>query len=109
MQTIAYQQLKDLQERDTATLINVLSSEHFEKTHIPGAINVPLENPDFVEEVRKIIGGKNEPVVVYCASYSCDKSRLAAVKLDQAGFSNIMCYEGGAKEWQEKTSSRSAA
>jgi rhodanese-related sulfurtransferase len=109
MQTIAYQQVKDLQERNAATLINVLPAEYFEKTHIPGSINVPVESSDFAEQVKKVIGGKNEPVVLYCASYSCDKSKRAALKLDQAGFTNVMCYEGGAKEWQEKASSRSAA
>ncbi len=110
MQTIGYQQVKDLQERNAATLINVLSAEDFEKTHIPASINVPVDSPDFADQVKKIIGGKGEPVVVYCASYSCDKSQKAALKLDQAGFTNVMCYEGGAKEWQDKAAaSRSAA
>jgi rhodanese-related sulfurtransferase len=81
MQTITYQQMKDLQERKTVTLINVLPAENFEKTQIPESINIPLETADFTGEVAKVIGGKEEPVVVYCASYSCDASKRAALKI----------------------------
>lgn len=109
MQTITYQQVKDFQERDAATLINVLSPEYFEKGHIPGSINIPLEHEDFTAQVEKVVGGKDMPLIVYCAGYTCDASKKAALKLDKAGFTNVMCYEGGTKEWQEKAPHLSAA
>jgi len=110
MQNIDYQQMKDIQKRNAATIVNVLPAKAFEETHIPGAINLPLEDADFIEHVRKVLDGKSAPVVVYCASSSCDASKKAAAKLAGAGFTNVMCYEGGAKEWNEKSNSaRSAA
>ncbi len=101
MQTITYQQLKEKLERNIP-VINVLSEEAFREGHIPGSINLPHEKPDFARQVEETIGGKDKPVIVYCASYSCDASKRAALKLDQAGFTAVMAYEGGTKEWREK-------
>lgn len=109
MQTIDYQQLKDLQKRNAATIINVLPAEKFPATHIFGSLNVPLAHEDFAGNVKRIIGGKELPVVVYCASFSCDASKKAALKLEQAGFTDVMCYEGGFKEYHEKEARSSAA
>jgi len=103
MQTVDYQYVKELQKRNAATLINVLSAEAFGKAHISGSINIPQEQDDFAQRVEDVIGDKGAPIVVYCASYSCDASKKAAVKLEKTGFTNVMCYEGGMKEWQEKS------
>lgn len=109
MQIITYQEVRDLQKRDAVALINVLPAEYFEKTHIPGSISIPQDSEDFEAQVENVIGGKDVPVVVYCASYSCDASKKAALKLDRARFTRVMCYEGGTKEWQEKSGALSAA
>lgn len=107
MQNIAYPQLKDRLAQNI-TVVNVLPAEAFAKNHIPNSINIPLESLDFTAQVEAVIGSKEAPVVVYCASYSCDASKKAASKLDQAGFANVLCYEGGMKEWQEKNAARVA-
>ena len=107
MKVIEYQRFKDLQH-DGVRILNVLSADAFQKAHIPGSVNMPHDNPHFAEEVKNAIGSKDVPVIVYCASYSCDASMKAARKLDNEGFSNVMCYEGGTKEWQEKASARAA-
>ena len=74
----------------------------FEKTEIPGAINVPLDDDDFVARVEKQAGGKDKPVVVYCASQQCNSSEKAAEQLENAGFTAITDYAGGFKAWQEE-------
>lgn len=107
MKTIEYSQLKQLQQKSVA-IVNVLSSEAFQRAHIPGSVNISHEDIRFAEQVENALGGKNVPVVLYCASYACDASRKAARKLDQEGFTDIMCYEGGMKEWQEKASAYAA-
>ena len=38
---------------DNAVVINVLPADSFDKEHIPGSINIPLESPDFLERVAK--------------------------------------------------------
>jgi rhodanese-related sulfurtransferase len=84
------------------TLINTLAADDFEKTKIPGAINVPLASTDFAARVEQKAGGKNKPVVVYCASQQCNSSEKAAQKLEAAGFTAVSRYTGGAAAWQKE-------
>jgi len=37
---------------------------------------------------------------VYCARTECQSSHHAAEKLEQAGFRNVIDFEGGAEEWK---------
>jgi len=103
MNTMNAQQLKERHNQgERLTLINTLSEDNYEKTKIPGSVNVPLETSDFEKRVEQVIGGKNQPVVVYCASAECPSSDKAAKRLDEAGFTEVYDFEGGAKEWQEQ-------
>lgn len=90
-------------------LINTLPKEHFANTHIPESINVPQDQPDFVEQVEQAVGGRDHTVVVYCASQECDSSSQAARKLERAGFTHVYDFEGGAKAWQESGEALKAA
>lgn len=104
MKTISTEDLKarKAQNRDL-TLVNTLAADAFEKTAIPGAINVPLESDNFAARVEIEAGGKNKPVVVYCASEQCDSSEKAARKLESAGFTDVFRYTGGAAAWRQET------
>ena len=103
MNTITTDELKKLREKNgDLTLVNTLGADKFEKTRIPGAINVPLTNNDFVARVEKEASGKDQPVVVYCASKECSSSEKAAKKLEDAGFTAVSRYTGGAAAWQEE-------
>ena len=92
--------MNDEREQDFV-LINVLPREKFNKQHIRTSINLPSEDSDFVQMVEKVAVYKDRKIVVYCASFECDASPKAAKKLDEAGFSQVFDYEGGAKDWLE--------
>ncbi|MHC2071159.1 rhodanese-like domain-containing protein [Bremerella sp. T1] len=103
MKTLSADELKTRQNKgERLTLINTLDEEHFEKTQIPGSLNIPLQKDDFEKRVEQAIGGKNQPVVVYCANAECPSSDKAAKRLEDAGFTAVYDFEGGAKEWQEE-------
>jgi rhodanese-related sulfurtransferase len=103
MRTITTEDLQALKDQNgDLTLVNTLATEAFQKTKIPGAINVPLESDDFAARVEKEAGGKNKPVVVYCANQQCDSSEKAARKLESAGFTAVSRYTGGAAAWQQE-------
>jgi rhodanese-related sulfurtransferase len=103
MKTITTDGLKALQgQNGDLTLVNTLSAEAFGKTKLPGAVNVPLSDRDFAAHVEQIAGGKDKPVVVYCASQECDSSEKAAQKLEAAGFTAVSRYTGGAAAWQKE-------
>jgi len=101
MRTITAEELKQMKERgQDFLLVNTLSEEDFEATHIPDAINIPQVGEDFAEQVERQAGSKDKPVVVYCASTQCQSSHHGAEKLEAAGFRNVIDFEGGAKEWE---------
>jgi rhodanese-related sulfurtransferase len=102
MKTIEAQTLQKMQQ-DTPDLpvVNTLPEESFAATKIPGAVNIPGTSNDFVEQVEQQAGGKDRPVVVYCASAECDSSPKAAKRLEEAGFTQVFDFEAGAKGWQE--------
>jgi rhodanese-related sulfurtransferase len=103
MKTIEANELKALLDgNEDVLLINTLNAESFEKTQIPGAVNIPLEDEDFLARVEEQAGGKDKPVVVYCASQQCNSSDKAAEKLENAGFSAVTDFAGGFKAWQEE-------
>jgi len=102
MKKLSTQELKSMQGRgEQITLINVLAAKDFEKTRIPGAHNIPLDDADFTGRVQQAAGGKGNTVVVYCASEQCPSSTKAAEKLDAAGFTRVFDYKGGAQSWRE--------
>lgn len=103
MKTITTKELKALKNQNgNLTLVNTLAAEAFPKTKIPGAINVPLESDDFAARVEQEAGGKDKPIVVYCASQQCNSSETAARKLESAGFTAVSRYTGGAAAWQHE-------
>lgn len=72
---------------------------------IPGALHVPrgllepkadLEYPQ--REPR--LADRNQPVIVYCASGA--RSAMAAVVLQEMGFTNVCSLAGGITAWTEK-------
>src|ERR1043165_4490332 len=83
MKTITTDGLKALKgQNGDLTLINTLAADQFEKTKIPGATNIPLASSDFAARVEQEGGGKDKPIVVYCASQQCNSSEKAAEKLE---------------------------
>jgi rhodanese-related sulfurtransferase len=104
MKAISTTELRKLREEQTdVILVNTLAAESFEETRIPGAVNVPLEEDDFVRRVEALAGGKDRPVVVYCASRECNSSERAAAKLEEAGFTGVLDFAGGAAAWKSDT------
>lgn len=102
MQTINHEELEDmLNQYEDLLLINVLSNEAFREHHVPGSVNIPVEDDDFVSQVESLAESKEQPVVVYCANTECDASPRAASKLVDAGFSNVYDFAGGIEEWEQ--------
>lgn len=97
MKVITKDQLSVSLGKPGLVVVNVLAKEGYDKIHIRGSISMPrneLEGGRW----RELDGDKE--VVVYCASYSCEASRVAAEFLERKGF-DVRAYEGGIKEWAE--------
>ena len=97
--TISKEDLKQkFDNKENFTLIEVLEAPSYEKSHIKGAINIPLAH--LAKEATDRFK-KDDELIVYCADFDCSASPKAADKLEALGFSNVLDFAGGKKEWKE--------
>jgi rhodanese-related sulfurtransferase len=98
MKTIKKEELQQKMADEQFHLVEVLDSVAYNKEHIKGAKNIPLEK--IGSEATELFD-KDDQIVVYCSDYDCTASPTEAKKLDALGFKNVYDYEGGKKEWKE--------
>lgn len=71
-------------------LVDVRTAKEYSEGHIPGAINIDVNAPDFEEKIKAL--DKKENVAVYCRSGR--RSKVAANKLTVAGYKVIELNTG---------------
>ena len=86
--------------KDKGLVVDVRSPDQYEKEHIPGAINIPLDKLE--EKLGEL--PRDRPIVVYCGSSRCTASLKAARLLSEKGFTNIYRYVGGLADWKTRSS-----
>lgn len=92
-------ELKILLERgERFFLIDVLDGASFEKEHIPGSINIPVES---IERDAPGTIEKDELVIVYSLEPTCGANAVGADKLSTIGYKSVRRFKGGLKEWKE--------
>lgn len=98
MEIISTRDLADLKDsKKDIVLIDVLSEESYRNGHIPDAVNIPLDQIGS-EALEKF--EKDQTIVVYCKSKSCDASPKAAEKLEKLGFEDVKDYSVGLNGWK---------
>jgi rhodanese-related sulfurtransferase len=101
MKALTRDELRGLLESfDPPTVLDVLPSEYYEESHLPGALHVPLDE-HFEQHVQQLVPDHRRPLVVYCMNRECTASLQAAEKLDALGYRTVLEYEGGKMDWQE--------
>lgn len=78
-------------------VVDVLTRESYSKEHIEGAISLPLSE---IEKRAAKILDKDDTIVVYCASFECQASTMAAEKLMAMGYKKVLDYKGGLKDYK---------
>ena len=96
---ISRDELKDLIDRDGATVAEALAEQYFEEEHLPGAVNVPHLAEE--ELINERLPDKDAPVVTYCASLTCRNSEILAERLVAMGYSDVREYAEGKADWIE--------
>lgn len=81
------------------TIIEALPNKYFATEHLPGAVNIPHDEIHL--SAARLISGKNDQVIVYCASSDCQNSHMAAESLNKLGYRNVSVYAEGKKGWKE--------
>lgn len=78
-------------------LIDVRTPEEFLENNIEGSQNIDISSKDFEQKVAQL--DQNKPIYVYCRKGS--RSRKAAQKLEDLGFTEIYDLKGGILEWNK--------
>lgn len=77
--------------RQEAMIIDVRSASEYDRGHVPGSMNIPVDRIGVSVPRIKSLG---KPVICVCASGH--RSRIAANALKQAGLKDV--YNGGSWE-----------
>ena len=96
---IAREQLKEKMDRgDDFVLVDALSHQHYESSHLPGAVNLPYE---LVDRAETVLPDLKAEIVVYCMSLDCATSRQETRELEEMGYENVRHYAGGKQDWMQ--------
>ena len=96
-QNVNVEQFEKLRTEKKHIVVDVRTKKEFDAGHIPGAVNIDVNSPDFLEQVAKLDKGKT--YLVHCASGG--RSVTACKKLAPAGFEHLVNLEGGYKAWEK--------
>jgi len=88
-----------VQSNGRTLLLEVLPRDYYERGHLPGARNAPLDGLEHV--VRKLAPSLDRPLVTYCSGPTCSNSHLAARRLRDLGYRDVRVFTGGKAAWRE--------
>lgn len=100
MTTITRDSVRQATTEPGATVVEVLDEERFDEFHLPGAINVPMDE-DFNDRIQKAVPSRSDKVIVYCQDSLCPASARAAARLESLGYRNVYDYEAGKTDWKQ--------
>ena len=76
--------IADCRNTEGAVLLDVRTPQEYREGHIPGSINIPLQQLDKAIDAHE---NKAVPLFVYC--HSGARSRQAAAVLQSMGYTNV--------------------
>ena len=83
-------------EKNTVVL-DVRTEKEFKEGHIPGAVNLDVNAPDFAKKVAAL--DKDKTYLAYCAHGK--RGLKACGILKEAAFTNVVNLEPGLSEWEK--------
>jgi rhodanese-related sulfurtransferase len=96
---ISAQDLQALIQAGNVQLVDVRTSEEWRRSHIPGAINLPIHHFS-KDQVNNLSLQQNKPVVAICLS--AHRSVPGVRQLQAMGYSEVFQLAGGMKQWWQQ-------
>ena len=69
--------VKKYRETEGASLLDVRTEDEYRSGHIPGSINLPVQN---IGKIKKVIPDKTSDIFVYCLSGARSSQAVEALK-----------------------------
>lgn len=96
---------EELEKGNAPVLVDIREAEEFDKLHIKGSIFAPrgiLETCcdwGYAETIPELAKARDKPVIVICRSGN--RSALAAVTMQQLGYTNVLSLKTGIRGWND--------
>ena len=100
-QIIGHEELRAIVDAEVRNflLVDSRNPEEYQEAHIPGAINIPEKEMD--RFLGLLPADKSTRIIFYCNGVKCGKSKKAAARSIELGYSNIWVYSEGMPVWEE--------
>lgn len=100
IKTINKEQLKaKLDNNEAFKILDVRDTPDYQKGHLPGAVHLLIAEMD--AEKAHTLFHPEEEIVVYSLDLDCPAKFIAAKKLVDLGFKNVLAYPGSWMEWKQ--------
>lgn len=95
---ISYEEFVERKKRNAEmVVIDLRSAKEYQEEHIPGALNIPLE--DFRNRLNELPELRISEIVVYCIAGP--RSATGQMYLSMLGYTNVKYLRGGIYAWKE--------
>ncbi len=95
--SIKVEEFDKLRANQKNVVLDVRTANEFAANHMPGAINLDVNAPDFEQKVSAL--DKHQTYLVHCAAGV--RSAKACGKMSKLNFTNLYNLEGGFKAWEK--------
>jgi len=97
VRNVGVEEFDKLRANTNNVVLDVRSKKEFEAGHIPGAVSLDINAPDFQEKAGKLDKGKT--YLVHCAAGV--RSAKACNALDKLSFTNLVNLDPGFNAWKK--------
>ena len=80
-----------------SVVLDVRSPEEFARGHVPGAVNIDINAPDFSAKAAQL--DKKQTILVNCHAGS--RGAIASAELARLGFKTVCNLDGGLQAWEK--------
>jgi len=94
---VGVEEFEKLWKGKKGTVLDVRTAREFAAGHIPGAVNIDVNAPDFDKKVAEL--DKDKTYLVHCASGV--RSVRACEKMNRLDFKQLINLQGGIKAWEK--------
>lgn len=99
MKQITREVLKNMMDTgEDYVLMDARGHQGYDEEHLPGAISIPADH--MAEGILRDYA-KDRTMVTYCSSFACESSTIAAKKLEKFGYTKVLEFKGGLKDWND--------
>ena len=97
VRNVGVEEFDKLRHEKNTVVLDVRTEKEFKGGHIPGAVNLDFNAPDFQKKVAEL--DKSKTYLVHCAGGV--RSGKACAIMDKTAFPNVVNLEPGFKAWEK--------